>query len=238
MKLAMEIPTRHLEELSKHCEFDFALGQVVLQQGPNSEYVKFYRKQAEKGREVWLDNGMHELKRSLKLNELVEAARMIKATHIVAPEYRDAHRKTLHGIFSMREHCQENGFEFKVVGAWQGYKKDLLELCEHCDIVALPFDRPRTLVLQSMKEDEPKSTDFHYFGFRSFDELRRLPPRSVDTSMPIRAAIHGIDLETRERRPATPLLDLNMALTDLQLEATVRNIILLKKAGNYASEKG
>jgi len=48
VKIALEIPSMHLEEISKHTDFDFALAHVILDQGKDSRYVKFYRKQAEK----------------------------------------------------------------------------------------------------------------------------------------------------------------------------------------------
>ena len=61
MKIAMEIPDVHLEELSQHVDFDFCLTHMLLQEGPSSTYARFYRKQRENGREVWLDNSFHEL---------------------------------------------------------------------------------------------------------------------------------------------------------------------------------
>lgn len=223
MKLAMEIPYAHLEELSKWCEFDFALSQIVLDQGPKSKYVKFYRKQSEKGREVWLDNGYHELKKCLTPRELCQAAKMVNATHIVAPETRDDPRETYFQIMSMKSKITLNNLPWKLVGCWQGHKKDMFNLLQICDEVALPFDRPRRVYLTP-----EESIKFHYFGFRSLDELRVLPPKSLDTSMPIRAAIYGIDLKARERRPRTPLLDFSIKLTTEQIDQTILNIHLVK----------
>jgi len=229
MKLAMEIPYHHLEELSKLCDFDFALGQVVLDQGPKSKYVKFYKKQSEKGRQVWLDNGWHELRKCLPDNQLLEAAKLIGATHIVAPETRNNAHFTLYQIFSLWNRIKEAGYSYKVVGCWQGHRKEMFRLLDHCDEVALPFDRPRRVYLKNKEE----SGLFHYFGFRSLDELRILPPKSLDTSMPIRAALYGIDLQDRERRPKTPLLDFTIKLTKEQVSQTIRNIFLVRGIEPY-----
>ena len=226
MKLSLEIPYAHLEDLSPFTDFDFALAQLVLNEAPRSGYIEFYRKQSDKGREVWLDNGFHELKRSLPLEALLEAAARIGATHIVAPEVRNDPIQTRHLILSCVEYLQKHQLPYKVVGAWQGYKKDLQELLQICDVVALPFARPRASVV-----DRYTSRLYHYFGFRNLDELRRLAPKSLDTSIPIRAAYYGLDLELLRRRPKTPLMDFHLKLTKNQLKQCINNIHLLKEAG-------
>ncbi|MGW8177351.1 MAG: hypothetical protein ACWGQW_00920 [bacterium] len=226
MKFAMEIPTRHLQELSKHTDFDFCLAHLLLRGGATI-YTKFYRRQVEDGREVWMDNSFHELGKSLGLSELIRAARMIWPTHIVAEETFNDPVKTFHQISQMLLQRSHFGWDCKVVGTWQGYKKDLERLNEVCDVVALPFRRPRQRVVDGIS-----SRKYHYFGFRTLDEIRRRPPRSLDTSAPLKYAYYGQDLERRERRLSTPPLDFNLRLTDDQLEQTVKNINILKRAAD------
>ena len=225
MNLALEIPFEHLDEISQWTDFDYALAHIALQEGPESTYVKFYQEQARKGRIVWLDNGAHELGESLPLDQIVAAGLLIQATHIVAPEVKNNFVKTRARIIECETHVRKHGLPFKIVGPWHGYKKDAHQLLELCDEVALPFDRPRGSIVTP-----ETSRMFHYFGFRSLDELRRLPPKSLDTSMPIRAALYGIDLTTRSKRPPTPLLDFRTKLTLKQLEHVKNNVTLLRGA--------
>jgi len=221
----MEIPEPHLLELSEHTDFDYALAHKVLEFGAKSRYATFYKHQAATGRTVWLDNSAHELKEPLKLKDILKAAKMINATHIVPFEVRDDARQTWHHIQEAKETIKKKGLPYKIIGSWQGHKKELWHLLKHCDEVALPFDRPRTICV-----DRSNSKFFHYFGYRSLDEIRRLTPKSIDTSMPIRAALYGIDLTTRERRPRTDLLDFTAKLSDQTLNQVVANIKLMREA--------
>jgi len=227
MKIAMEIPFNHLTDLSPYCDFDFALAHVVLKQGQGSKYVKFYKKQASKGRIIWVDNSAHELKNSLPIPSLIKAAKLIDATHIVAPEERGDHIETLKGVFQLKDALDAGGLNdiFKIVGVWQGYQKSLEILQIYCNEVALPFDRLRDKFLT-----KETCSNFHYFGFRTFDELKRFPPKSIDTSLPIRAVQYNIDLLSRERRPRTPLLDFESKLSDRDLEKVVFYIKKMREA--------
>lgn len=223
MKIAMEIPLRHLEELSEHCDYDFAIAHLVLKFGPHSEYVKFYKKQAERGREVWMDNGFHELGYALPLPDLLKAAKIIHPTHFVAVEIaRDPIKTHAHVLEAARE-ISKRRLPYKLVGTWQGTRPALRRLEEICDVVALPFRRPRQTVVTS-----ENSRNYHFFGIRTLDELRETPPRSIDTSAPIKYALYGEDMTRRERRLRTPLLDYNLRLPDLLLERVVKNINLLR----------
>ena len=225
MKVAMEIPIVHLKELSEHCDYDFAIAHLVLKYGVGSQYVKFYRKQAESGREVWMDNGFHELGYSLPLDKLLTAAKMIHPTHFVAVEIARDPITTHHHVIEAKRHLRAKKLPYKLVGTWQGSKRALERLEEMCDVVALPFRRPRQEVLT-----DENSRNYHFFGIRTLDELRRTPPRSIDTSAPIKYALQGIDLRDRERRLRSPLLDYNIQLPDVLLDQVVENIKLLRKA--------
>jgi len=233
LKLSMEIPINHLFDLSRLCDFDFCLAHLVLKFGSNSSYVKFYKKQGDRGHEVWLDNSFHELGYSLGLEEILKAAKMVHPTHVVAEETFNDPIKTHHQILQLieiRDHWGKDSF--KVIGTWQGYKKDLERLNQVCDVVALPFRRPRQRVV-----DNISSRQYHYFGFRTLDEIRRRPPASLDTSAPIKYALYGEDLEKRERRLSTPPLDFDLKLKDHQLEQIERNVQILRRAAGGCDSK-
>lgn len=231
MRLACEFPDAHLEELSVHTDFDFALAHLILQEGSGSKYVKFYRKQAANGREVWMDNSFHELGYALALEKLLEAAKLIRPTHIVAHEVAKDHVATYHHTVEMVKAVRDHRLSYKVVGCWQGSKRGLAKLETVSDVVALPFRRPRHTVLTP-----DNCSRYHYFGIRTLDELRRLPPRSIDTSAPIKYALAGLDMNSRERRLRAPLLDYKAKYSDELLGEIVKNIRIMKEAAGSKHE--
>jgi hypothetical protein len=229
----MEIPTHHLDHISEHTDFDYALCHEVFKSGPDGAYTKFYRKQAREGREVWLDNGVNELGTPMDIDDIIRAGELIEATHLIAPDYFHDGAQTLTKIYQMKERLAKHSVPFKLIGVWQGEKKDLRRTVRECDVTSLPYRKLRD---KYMSLDEFASTDFHYLGFRTLDELRRYPPKSIDTSMPIRAAVHGIDLQSRDRRPRTEPLNIQMRLSERELEASINNIKLLREAGEWKSK--
>lgn len=229
MKIAMEIPTIHLEALSEYTDFDFCLAHLILEQEKNSDYVRFYRTQREKGREVWMDNSFYELGFSLTTDELLKAARIVNPTHLVAFEAIKDPWTTFQHVMDMVTYVKRNELPYKVVGTWQGSQRALDQLDEVCDVVALPYKRPRQIVLNNDNKGK-----YHFFGFRTLDELHRHPPRSIDTSAPIKYALVGEDMKTRERRLRSDLLNYKIELTDKQLEDVVNNIQLMREAAKGA----
>ena len=162
MKLAMEVPYAHLRLFASLTDFDFAIAPTVLEKGQKSIYVKWLQKQADKGREVWLDNGWFELKRSLSQDQLIKAAKMIHATHIVAPEVLNDSEQTLFHIMELKDYILRNDLNIKVVGSWQGFLKDLITLKTICNEVAMPRDRQRHRYVYNMKTEEEEV--FSFFG--------------------------------------------------------------------------
>lgn len=234
----MEIPKPHLHELSKFTDYDFALTHKVLE---DEEYATFYKGQSNAGREVWLDNSFHELGYALPMEEILRAAAIIAPTHIVAPEVQNDARATEILVHNTINHIKEKGLPYKIIGTWWGYKKDIRRLEELVDVVALPFRKPRSQFVKGNRikaDNNPCSLDYHYFGFKSLDELRRFPPASLDSSICIKAAMYGIDLRHRERRPNTPLLDYDKdVLSDAQLDVVVTNIALLHESCKYQEDQ-
>lgn len=225
MKLAMEIPFAHLEELSEVCDFDFALTHLVLELGPDHPYVKFYKKQSERGREVWLDNSTHEKAKSCTTEEILKAAEMIGATHVVAPEVRRDWVTTERLVATFVELVHQKNLPYKVVGTCHGGTKALKRLLRIVDKVAMPFD---SMFLRDRIALAAPQAKIHYFGFRSVKELQLVPPDSIDTSIPIRAVLWGVNLFGSERRPKLPPLDFNIRLSAKQVE-TVKKVVMYLK---------
>ena len=102
------------------------------------------------------------------------------------------------------------------------------------DRLAIPHDLARGFIINRDKLD---SRQLHYSELSSLDELRRLPPASLATNAPLAAALRGVDLSKRERRPK--LLKTAYA-TDIRatsgvLNLAVSNLKAIREALNYES---
>lgn len=224
MKLSLEIPLTHWEDFAPEVDFHYALADMALN---NKGYADMYRtvSQAKLVDEIWLDNSFNELKRDIGIDRLLKAYDKVEPTHVTTLEAFDS-KENIKAVIRTKEEFGRRGIKTKLVGCWRGGKKDLDILLDLVDVVALPYDDFREKALR-YKQSEL----FHYFGFKNLDEVRRHPPRSLDTSVPIRAAMMGIDLRYRERRPKNmPLFALDLKLTKEQIKLAKRNIKSIKEA--------
>lgn len=110
---------------------------------------------------------------------------------------------------------------------WTGTKRHLDLIQEAGLTVGLPYwKHPRTYYVT-----EDNCHLFHYYEFCNIDELRRLPPKSLQTSIPIVSALMGIDLSRRERRPKRlPEFSYDLQLNDEQLELAISNVQAIRNA--------
>lgn len=86
MKLALITPVPLLRELvPKYSDrFHMVIAPTVLK---SKEYAEYYRHLAEQGDEIMLDNGAYEFGQPITDMEIVEAARRVGATTVVAPDW-------------------------------------------------------------------------------------------------------------------------------------------------------
>ncbi|MBT9167922.1 MAG: hypothetical protein DDT19_01266 [Syntrophomonadaceae bacterium] len=221
-RLALEIPLAHWDDFIEYSDFDYALAHEVIN---SKEYTKRYREQSDAGREVWLDNSYNELKRSVEINLLLKAMEIIQPTHLFTLE-RFYPRENIKAIEDTLEVLLKRGIDIKTIGCWRGGFKELDEISKLVNIVALPYDEPRELIVR-----ERDSKLYHYLGLRSLSELLTSPPRSIDTSLPIRGAVRGYEIDLCQSRPANlGYYDPNLKLTREQLKLAKRNCEKLKEA--------
>jgi len=204
MKLALKIPRQHFKELAKYTD-------ILLVDPVTSLYADLEKK------EIWVHGG--------SVSERLNLAKELKAKVIIAPSSPHDPRYTEYQIRNLVELQREQKTCFEVAGYWWGFKKDLVLLSHLCTHILLPSDKLRTQEVQN-----GDSGLYWYHGFRTLEELVKYPPKGLITDMPIKAAIFGVSLEHRERKPSLPDLDPNLKLTDNQLEAVVSNITLMRKA--------
>ena len=221
MKLSLEIPLNHWNTFAPFCDFHYALADYALK---HKDYAKRYR--GLEG-EKWLDNSFNELREDIGIDALLRAADLVEPTHITALEAFDS-QENIKNVLRTKEEFTKRHLPYKIIGCYRGGRKDLELLMQICDVVALPYDDYREKPLSWFA-----SSNFHFFGMKNLDELRRHPPMSLDTSVPIRAAMVGIDLSLRERRPrGIPLFDKKLELTKEQVALAIHNIKAVKEAGN------
>lgn len=226
MKLSLEIPLPHWDDFVDEVDFHYALADYVLN---DQNYRDKYKIEGSYmiPQEIWLDNSWNELREDIGIDKLLKAMDYIHPTHVTALESDDP-QENIKNVIKTKTEFQKRGLNQKVVSCFRGGKREMELLLEVSDIVALPYDDYREGVLKLFD-----SSQFHYFGFKNLDELRRHKPRSLDTSVPIRAAYIGIDLSTRERRPKNlPLFDPYLKMTKEQVKLALKNIKSIKEAGN------
>jgi len=167
-------------------------------------------------REFWLD---------FSKGDLQSGPLPYRAMAHICETFDDPDRNVLNVA---RRQCRDH----TTVGIWRGERRHLKLMSEACDIVALPYYEYGRMSYVP----DGESHKYHLYEFCSLDELRRYPIRSIHTSVPITAALVGIDLRTRERRPKRlPPFTYDLRLSDAQLDLAVQNTLAIREAvyGHY-----
>lgn len=77
------------------------------------------------------------------------------------------------------------------------------------------------------KDNSPSLT---YLGFRNLDELMIKPPRYLITASPFQAAMMGISLRERERRPKGLIQETQFNMTEERIKYSIFNINAIREA--------
>jgi len=140
INLSMEIPTAYLNHWSPWCDLDFALAHRVLE---DKAYREHYKNRTT-GRELILDNSMHELGFPLPTSDLKRAADMVDADIVVAPDRLgevENNRQWFHETYD----ALSSSYCIAVVMCGQdaeARRNFLTDVCE-ADVLMLPFREPR-----------------------------------------------------------------------------------------------
>jgi hypothetical protein len=193
MKVSFEIPVSGIMKLKGHQDYDFTLAHMAL---TNEHYRMSY------GEGNVMDNGMYELDSPMSVQDLMRAVKLIKPGVMISPDFPTERRMTLeaHKICVKMFDCEVAGvicgenLEDRV----QCYE-DYLKL--GTNIICVPFRYMRREFMIAIKEAGLLMTKpdteiwYHYLGLVDMSELQflldlNLPWCSIDTSKPIKAAIH------------------------------------------------
>lgn len=151
-------------------------------------------------------------------------------TGVILPSFHDPNMNILNiSRFKDKLADMDESGLIQTIGLWRGERRHLLLLSQVTDLIALPHFEYRRLSYVSAHE----TSKYHLYGFCNIDELRRFPVRSLSTAAPITAALQGIDLSQRERRPKyLPTFSYSLKLNERQLELAVKNVEAVKEALN------
>lgn len=239
MKLGMEIPKTHAHELSRLCDFDFAIAHRIVE---DREYRDFFVGQREKGRFIILDNGFHERGNDAKVSHIREADDIISADMVIAPDRIDDQCFTL-------DHLKGTLDTFGVktasviVGDSMQERLDLLDCYkeEYVATLCFPYRRDRSMWIDEFDIVRPGwdlGKSVHFLGMQTLSEARRcatrFPKGTFDTSKPIKWGYKCKRLDTLETLKGgwhdyDSFLDASSQDPDQSL-VTLYNICLLRRA--------
>jgi hypothetical protein len=184
--------------------------------------------------ELWLDNSYNERMISDSPEKLVVLAERLNADKIIAPD--SPAWSTAQITQSYLETSQLSRKQTIVVVSSLSMLNDLKRMGAK-DFALSYWVRP---LLTEEELDEMK--ECHFLGCLSIDELKRFKPPSCDTSMPIKLAIQGKDINQwiKEGCPHIHTKDLGFEgrgffyfdLTLEQVKLARENIISLKERAN------
>lgn len=232
MLLAPHVP---IPDLDLAADADLLLALAPLVDGPDGAYAVFHRERAAAGARVVLDNGAFEGAPPMAPTEAVARADAVGAVEIQLPEFDDdGPRSAARARAWLDALTPADRARFCWHAVVTGHDADALEACvaalvrlPELGVLGVPRDtverclsgpaaeqRPR-LLSQLRPQLRPRLSDredvrVHLLGLGHPGELRHygeagVRVRGVDTSLPVRHAVHGIRYgESPETIPPPP----------------------------------
>jgi len=236
MLVAVIAPYNHLT-LSKYGGLQFLLAHKILE---NDEYADFY---ARMDTYKMMDNGAFELGTSLPIDKVLEAAELVGANEIIAPDKPDDPDES----YEMTKQFIEEMVDADLMGMYkihavphgpdtESYLENFRKIVKLSpDVIGFsildlwkwnPRLRPYVIRALDWFGELKASIEYHLLGLDDPLELllyEGLPIRSVDTSLPITCAVWGDELSYGSRIRVTD----NAQLSTDQLNLAVQNIATL-----------
>jgi hypothetical protein len=221
IKLALEMPVTYLDLWNPLCDLDFVLAHKVLE---DRAYAQYFVNRPP-GRELILDNSMHELGKPLSVSALREAAEAVRADYVVAPDELGQPRKNIDWFHETVEALSDYADVAVVLAGRDPVERDwYLQEVSGADMLCLPFREPR-LVWFALHTDFIVThwNRIHLLGVSSPGDLEGFACRarehseidwSIDTAKPIKWGYAGELLQGRATWRSASLS--SRALLDLE----------------------
>lgn len=219
--LALEIPESRLADWSPYTQLDFVLAHKVLE---SPKYARFFKHRVA-GRELILDNSVHELGTPLDPITLVEAAERVDATYVISPDRLEDAVWTIAQSLALRRMLNGRARLASVLtGDSIRERRNVLDAYRGVDMLCLPYRRTRLEWFFEHREIILSRWDrIHLLGVSSLEELSawkwiadRFPgvSFSVDTAKPVKWGLLERDLRTLEEIRHAPVPSKDLLDTD------------------------
>lgn len=218
MKLSLEIPTAYLKDWSPLTDLDFALAHLILE---DDEYCEHHFSRP-KGRELVLDNSMHELGKPLSAAELHEAAKRCRADFVIPPDQLGQVQQN-YAWYKQTHRLLGNQFKLAVVmcGHDPAERESFLMNIAGASMLCLPYREPRwEWYLDHHQTIRRLWTRVHLLGVNDLNELQNFSRESSQT--------RSVDWSVDTRKP------IKWGVQKRRLDDVVKNIGSLR--GGHALE--
>jgi len=128
IKLCFIVPTPHILDMAEFSDIHLLLAHQALK---DPEYVKAYKALRDKGHYLIMDNSTFELGESISSEKLIEAAFLVQANEIVAPEVIGNISRTIDKVGTFLSSNKSDLKEFKVGAVVQGESWNAFLRCFH-----------------------------------------------------------------------------------------------------------
>ena len=239
MLLSLEMPTGMLELVSPLTDFDFALTHLIL---ADEEYRKYYK---EAGNFLILDNSVNEVGTPTTIRELEEAASYVDPDVICPPDFLLDADKTLDAledavdVFEKEKLLpilQGDNYNVAIDCAWEIKKMGFSK-------IAIPYS-----ITKDRKADKREDMAearyniintihvlfdwVHLLGVTTLNELGSYGDApnvsTLDTGLPITAALKGYGLADNELHPKNEKLEYDSDITPAACSLAFYNIAYLR----------
>jgi len=266
IKVSHEVPIKLLDYSRNFNDYDYCLVHL-LDQKP--EYKKYYKSCKLYDRELLLDNSIFELGKAFDSDKFAEKVVEIEPTYYIIPDSLQNCEETISNWKSfVGKYNDLPGLKIGVVqgNTWRELKYCYQFMNEHADYIAISFDygyylitgesptnnklelwcSGRQRLIQQLMDSGIWNTKkpHHLLGCSLAREFKayfgQTSIRSVDTSNPIVAALHGLkyngDLGLKTK-PSTKLADLiDSNVNDEQWDLVDYNTSAFKEILSHPSE--
>lgn len=189
-KYALSFVSEYWFHLDAWSEYGFALAHLVLTQ---PRYAAYYR--LHHSGHVFLDNSFYERQEPLSVNQILEAAELIRPNIIQAPDWIGDADLTIAATVEMAERLPIHKL---YAAAITGQTAEEMIYCymrlrkiqPAPYVYCLPFKCPRVDFLKTLREIPIGDTRWHLFGFHNATELKECGQRFDDLG------IHALTWDT------------------------------------------
>jgi len=228
-KFSFEVPIKHLKDFEDLQDFNFTLSILY----EDERYAAYMKKQLHQGlKPLWLDNSYNELLTSEGVDKMERLAHITQCHKVIAPD--DPSWGFEKSLRVYRELCRELPYHkvaFVVINeSWSKAARLLGDEVTFC----YPFRERVELSYDQLYW----SRNCHYLGMNSVEEMTTIKPPSCDTSMPIKLALRGWNLNDWKQKGSPHIYtheDTNFFYQEMSLAQIMlarENIIALKREVN------